>query len=93
MKQKKAQINSVDWQHTSVDNNKTNEAQASQHLIPSLQRNKTKEISMKNIGVKVLITKRIISLGRGRSKVKLENLWNKKTQINSVGWQRTRVDT
>ena len=23
---------------------------------------------------------------------KLENLWNKKTQINSVGWQHTRVD-
>mgnify|MGYP003571743093 CR=1 FL=1 len=28
----------------------------------------------------------------GGGGVKLENLWNKKTQINSVGWQHARVD-
>ena len=41
MKQKKAQINSVGWQHTRVDNNNTNKAQVSRFCkqrIPSLQR-------------------------------------------------------
>ena len=30
--------------------------------------------------------------GWGGGGIKFENLWNKKPQINSVGWQHTRVD-
>ena len=51
---------------------------------------KTKEISVKNIGVKVLITKWIIwNLGRSKTK---EIYGTKKTKIHFVGWQDKRVD-
>ena len=33
-----------------------------------------------------------LRLGGGGDGVKLENLWNKKAQINTVDWQDTRVD-
>ena len=50
---KKAQINSVDWQHTRVDNNKTNKAQdsrfcstASHHLCNIYETNKNPESTL-----------------------------------------------
>mgnify|MGYP003571746889 CR=1 FL=1 len=89
---KKPKINSVGWKHTRVDNNKTKPRLVASAAPYPITRGggggKTKEISIKNIGVKVLITNRIMGGGGGSKNMQIEWISLKYTRfLNcSKGW-------